>query len=389
MNYRPRDRSAIRSRGGGGTRSLLLSALFADLGSGVVDTTLTSGSGSSTFTRATVAWTKLASGLWAQVASGSARSCYLGADTTVGTYGGLLIEAIGTQLVTPTASIRDMTDASWVKTTMTTALTSTGIDGATNSCTRVTAAGANSLILQTLVAAASSRTYSCWIKRVTGTGNVELTQDGLTFTDIKAQINSSTFTRVSLTASQLNASFGVRVVTNADAIDVDFNQFEAKAFPTSPMASAGAARNSDLLIYPTAGNIINAKGTVYMEITTAPTAVGQWLACGAANTSIPIGEQTATAAIFDGTAWRTGAAFTASATSVQKVASTWNSTTGITAVAGTATATAANDGDLGITGNFSVGSGTTAGTAPIYGTVKNLKIYSTPSTSAQLVALTT
>jgi hypothetical protein len=145
-----------------------------DLGSGAVNTSPVSslGSGTPTFTRATVAWTKLSSGLWAQVASGTARSYYLGADTTVGAYGGYLPEGAATQLVTPTASIRDMTDASWVKVTMTAAKTATGIDGVSNSATTLTATAGAATILQTLLAAASSRTYSMFMKRRTGTGTV-------------------------------------------------------------------------------------------------------------------------------------------------------------------------------------------------------------------------
>ena len=83
-----------------------------DLGNGAVNTVLARGTGSATYTRATTAWTKLASGLWRSVASGTARSAYIGLNTAVSAYGGYFAEGAGTQLVTPTASIRDMTDAS-------------------------------------------------------------------------------------------------------------------------------------------------------------------------------------------------------------------------------------------------------------------------------------
>lgn len=235
-----------------------LGVAFADLGAGVVD--LSGG----TFTRATTAWTKLASGLWAPVASGAPRSHYLGMNTAVGAYNGWLQESARTQLVTPTASIRDMTDASWVKTTMTAAKTATGIDGAANSCSTLTAAAGNATCLQTLVAAASSRTYSCWIRRRTGTGTINITQDGSAFTDITSQINSLTFTQVQLNASVLNASFGIRIVTNGDAIDVDFNQFEAGSFASTPIDNTGT-RNADVLSYAK-GSVLNlAAGAVYVE----------------------------------------------------------------------------------------------------------------------------
>lgn len=238
-----------------------------DAGAGVVNTTpsLANGSPTATFTRATTAWTKLSTGLWASVASGSARSCYLGADTTVGAYGGYFAEAAGIQLVTPTASIRDMSDASWAKVTITAVKTSTGIDGVGSSCSRVTATAGNGTILQTLVAAASNRTYSCFIKRITGTGEIDISEDGTTWTNITSQINSATFTRVSITVSQLNAAFGLRIVTSGDAIDVDFNQFEAGGFATSPMDAAGAARNADALTYTSSGNVGSVTSSLYCE----------------------------------------------------------------------------------------------------------------------------
>ena len=99
--------------------SFLPSPSFAlplnDAGAGAVNLNpiFNAGSGTATFTRATVAWTKLSTGLWAQVASGTARSAYLGADTTVGAYGGYFAEGAAIQLVTPTASIRDMTQAAF------------------------------------------------------------------------------------------------------------------------------------------------------------------------------------------------------------------------------------------------------------------------------------
>jgi hypothetical protein len=166
---------------------------------------------------------------------------------------GYLAEAAVSQLVTPTASIRDMTNAAWVKTTMTTALTITGIDGATNSATRCTATGANATVLQTLVAAASSRTYSCYVRRVTGSGTILLVQGGTT-TDITSLINSTTYTLVSLTASILNVAFGIQINTSGDAIDVDCNQFESGWNASSRILTAGAARVKDSLTYAASGN---------------------------------------------------------------------------------------------------------------------------------------
>ena len=113
-----------------------------DAGAGAVNTVpqYSSGSPTATFTRASTAYTKLSSGLWAPVSSGIARSAYLSlGDTTVSAYGGYYAEGAGIQLVTPTASIRDMTQAAWVKgATLTVALDQVGIDGAANSASSLT-----------------------------------------------------------------------------------------------------------------------------------------------------------------------------------------------------------------------------------------------------------
>ena len=260
---------------------LTFELLFADLGAGVVSTVDSIGAATPTFTRATVAWTKLASGLWAEVASGSPRSFYSGFTTAVGSYLGYLAEGARTQLVTPDAAIRDMTDAAWVAgATLTVAKTGTGIDGVANSCSRLTggAVAATNTILQALVAAASSRTYSVWLRRVTGTGMVNITQDGgATWTAVTSSLTSDNFVRVSLTASVLNAAFGVQVETDGDVILADFNQFEAGAFASTPIPTT-AARNADVLTYPTTGWLNASAGTFFSQWQALSAAANQRIA---------------------------------------------------------------------------------------------------------------
>lgn len=349
-----------------------------DLGAGLVATTLSRGTGAATFVRATVAWTKLSTGLWSQIATGTARSTYLGANTAVGSYGGYFAEGAATQLVTPTASIRDMTDASWVKVTMTTAKTSTGIDGVGSSCTRCTASGANATILQTLVAAATTRTYSCWIRRITGSGEIDISEDGSTWTNITGQINSSTFTRVSVTTSQLNAAFGIRIVVSTDAIDVDFNQFESGSFATSPMASAGAARNADVLTYVFSGNSVAAQGTCYAELSLNSTSTGAVqfaVASGTATGPLNIASAAAATTIqaSDGTNNIAASGLTDMSTAMRKRASSWIGTALSVDGDGVAATTGAFDGDIGST---AVGIGCASdGTLNWFGTVANVRLW--------------
>ena len=370
-----------------------------DRGAGAVNTTprIAKGSAAATFTRATVAWTKLASGLWAQVATGVARSCYLGADTAVGAYGGYFAEAAGTQLVTPTASIRDMTDASWAVVTMTKAKTATGIDGVGNSSSTLTATGANSTALQTLTAAASSRTYSAFVRRKTGTGTVFI-QQGATQVDITALINSSTYTRVSVTASVLNVPFGFQINTSGDAIDVDFNQFEAGALATSPMASAGAARNADILTYAAIGNASQSAGTLYAEFSVVSDSSASIFPGILSIDDATVNERitlytrtiddTGRFIIVDGGVAQADLALgSITYASVGKIAGTYalNNFTGSLNGAAVVSDTS---GTLPTT--TQIGIGLMGGSAnPLGGTVRNVRIYGSALSNAQLQSLTT
>jgi hypothetical protein len=142
-----------------------------------------------------------------------------------------------------------------------------GADGAANSATRLTggAVAATNTCYTTITAAASSRTYSALVKRITGTGPVRIVQTG-TETDISSQLATTGYALVQLNASVLNVAVGFKIDTNGDAIDVDFNQFEAGTFASSRIASA-VTRAADVLTYPTASNILAAAGTVYLEFT--------------------------------------------------------------------------------------------------------------------------
>jgi len=186
--------------------------------------------------------------------------------------GGLLIEPAATDLLTARADARDMTTANWtLGATMTRARTSVGADGVANKATRLTggAVAATNIITTTITAAASSRTYSVLIKRVTGTGPVRITQDNFaTSTDISGLINSSTYTLVQINQSQLNAQLGIKVDTNLDAIDADWNQFSAgdlTGLVNSRIPDTITTRNADVLSYATTGWLNAASGTLYDE----------------------------------------------------------------------------------------------------------------------------
>lgn len=159
---------------------------------------------------------------------------------------GLLVELAATNLALRS---RDFANAAWVATNVTVSQTSAGADGTTNGAARLTAGAVNATILQVVTGSSTARVVSFYIKRITGSGTVGICQDGVTFTDISAQLSSTAFTQVSLIATQLNPSFGVQLGTSGDAIDIDFAQLEAGSVLTSPVVttSASAARSADVI----------------------------------------------------------------------------------------------------------------------------------------------
>ena len=173
---------------------------------------------------------------------------------------GLLMEAGRTNLALHSD---DMTNAAWANVTTTTAKTSTGPDGVDNSATRLTATGANSTRLQTVTSASATRAYSNWMRRITGTGNIQMTLDnGGTWT---TKTLTSSWQRFDITqAAVTNPVFGVRIVTNGDAIDVYGNQMESAAFASSliPTTTVGIARTADSCIRTLSTEFSATAGTV-------------------------------------------------------------------------------------------------------------------------------
>ena len=269
-------------------------------------------------------------------------------------------ESAATQLIAATADIRDMTTASWTKgATLTRARDAVGMDGIANTANTLTggAVSATNIITYALTAAASSRTYSVGLKRGVGTGQVLLTQDNFaTTTDITSQLNTSTFTVVSCTQSQLNAVFGIKVVTNGDTVIADCNQFEAGSVATSRILTGGATRNEDVLTYQTAGNISGTIGTIYAKgasfanyASWVPTLVGNSVTDRA---MVYIANPKSH--FYDGVNDVTGPNAGVSGATA-KYCNAWGSSTVSLAVNGATVVSGAFDGDINLDANFAIG----------------------------------
>jgi hypothetical protein len=281
---------------------------------------------------------------------------------------------------------RDLSNAAWsTKTNVTAAKTATGLDGIANTATTLTATAADAIILQPITLASAARCASAYVKRRTGTGTVSFTQDGgSTWTDITAQINGSTWSRVQITSTLVDPSTGFKISTSGDAIDVDCVQNEAGAVATSPIVTTTATitRNADSLSYQTAGNIDFAVGTLYCETQfTAAISTRRAVAIGADGWSyINTGDANTIWKAYDGTNIVTKSGLSDISTAKRKRVVSWG--TGLTVTGdGLAPASGSFDGAFGSGASIEIGQF-------INGYIGPVAIYNYQMTDAELQAIT-
>jgi hypothetical protein len=216
--------------------------------------------GDFTVARTSVKYVLNASGVLASVAANTPAFEF----NTDGTYRGLLVEPAATNLALQS---RDLTQAVWTATNATTSRTATGVDGTANTGTIVTATAGNATILQAITSASSARVFGARVRRRTGTGTVEITQDnGSTWTAITLTSTYQLFATASQTLT--NPTAGFRIVASGDAIDVDFCQAETGAVATSPIPTAASTetRTADSVTLAGASSLIGqTEGTLYVE----------------------------------------------------------------------------------------------------------------------------
>lgn len=147
---------------------------------------------------------------------------------------------------------RDRTDAVWVATNMDVVQDQIGIDGFVNKACTLTATANNATILQTVVGLTSSAYYySDFIKRLNGSGIVEITIDGgATWIDVSNNIDTRLFHRVSYSKDAVtSAVIGIRLNLAGDSVIVDMAQLEEALVtaPTTEVITANVTRGRSIL----------------------------------------------------------------------------------------------------------------------------------------------
>lgn len=162
---------------------------------------------------------------------------------------------------------RDLTNAAWTKTNTTAALSQEGITGVANSASLLTASANNGTCFQSITSASATRVFQPFVRRVTGSGTVEITIDGgSTYTDITATIDGGTggyngFHWIEDTqAAVTDPTIGFRLGTSGDEIAVDFANVTNGTFKTSPIltTSSQVTRNKDQIYALTSALPFNA-----------------------------------------------------------------------------------------------------------------------------------
>jgi hypothetical protein len=134
-------------------------------------------------------------------------------------------------------------NASWTKTNTTVSTNSVAAPDSAVTADTLTASAGNATTIQDLGSLGSAAyVFSIWLKRLTGSGNIDLTLDGgATWT---TKTITSEWVRYQITQTLANPDCGIRIVTNGDAIYAWGAQVETGAVATSyyPTTNSTATR---------------------------------------------------------------------------------------------------------------------------------------------------
>jgi len=216
-----------------------------------------------TVSRNTTATRVNSSGLIESVASGVPRIDWLGQSCPA-----LLVEASGQNQALWS---RDLSvSGTWAASGITAVRNAVGADGTASGATTLTSTAASATITQNISHASQSRIFSAYMRRVSGTGEIQLTTNGgtnwqtVTLTTAFAPVNSGAQTVAS-------GQVGIRMIASGDVIEVDFTQAEIGPVPTSPITTTTAAVSRAADVISASGALVSGligqtEGTIYAEV---------------------------------------------------------------------------------------------------------------------------
>ena len=161
----------------------------------------------------------------------------------------------------------DYTQANWVKVNATADSDSVSTPYGTKATVTLTATASNATILQAFVLTSATRTYSVFLKRKTGSGTINISDDGVTWSAVTVD---SSWRRYQVSGSSgVNPSCGIQIVTSGDAIYSLLSQYEDNPYATSPIptTSSSLTRNAETLTYPISSNRTADTETITLKLT--------------------------------------------------------------------------------------------------------------------------
>jgi hypothetical protein len=306
---------------------------------------------------------------------------------------GLLIEDARSNVVLWN---RDLSNAAWTKTNITAAKDQTGADGAATSASSLLATSANGTVLQSITLGSAAAFQSAYVKRLVGTGTINMTMDnGATWTAI---VPTSNWTLLSIPTQTLaNPTVGFRIVTSGDQIAVDFVQNENGTFASSPIptTTTAATRAADAITATGAlSSLLSAlPQSAYADIIAEAAPTGFWRGVGAFGsvaydqTQLFMNSSNTVGGTYNGTVALTatlGGSLTF--TSAAKIAVAQDGSGRSFVGGGGTVATDASAGVVGL-GTVAIGSGT-AGNTTMFGYIRRLAVWNSKIADATLQALT-
>lgn len=163
----------------------------------------------------------------------------------------------------------------WAVTNVTVGANTLAAPDGTTTADTLTATAGNGTWLQGVTVASAVKTFSIWLRRKTGTGNIDMTLDNGTGWTTKTI--TSSWARYEITQTLANPTVGIRIVTSGDEVYVWGAQLEdGVSFASSyiPTTTVAVARNADIDSYVSASNIAAAAGSIVLSYTPTHTPSG-------------------------------------------------------------------------------------------------------------------